>query len=93
MRCWQIFAVSALAAVALAGCGSPAARHHFSAEPVSPSLARGTLIPGKVMAWDWVSAHQGWMMTDNLVRRMGVNAVTLYHTIDQGIRWQVVARY
>ena len=91
-RAIQTLGLSGIA-VALVACGSGAARHHPSAEPVLPKLVRGALVPGKVAAMDWVSGHQGWMMIDQLNLRGYVTSVVLYHTTDQGRQWQAAARY
>ena len=91
-RAIQIVGLSGIA-VSLVACGSGAALHHPSAEPVSPKRVHGALLPGKVAAMDWVSGHHGWMMIDRLNRRGYVTSVVLYHTTDQGRQWQVVARY
>lgn len=91
-RASQIVGLSGIAVALVAG-GSDAARHHRSADPVSPTRVRGALVPGKVAALDRVSGHHGWMMIDQLNRRGDVTSGVLYHTTDQGRQWQGVARY
>ena len=91
-RAIQLLGVSGIPA-ALVACGSHAVLHHPSAGPVLPKPVRGTLVPGKVVAMDWVSEHQGWMMIDQLNSRGYITSVMLYRTTKQGRQWQVVARY
>lgn len=78
--------------VALTACGSSHVKESSAALP-SPKTVSGAHIRGTVQAMDVASDHQGWMVIDQSAAGGHVQSAPLYHTVDWGKQWQVVARY